>query len=267
VGGAEVTAPTGADVVPALRAVGLTVGYARVPAVSDVDLEVGEGEIVGLLGPNGAGKTTTLLGLAGEITPMAGYVELFGRRCPGREPLNRRARQGLGYVPEQRAVFRKLSVAANLMLGLGSVDDAVAMAPELAGLMDRKAGLLSGGEQQIMVLARALAAKPRVLLVDELSLGLAPFVVKRMVSLIKSAAESGTGILAVDQSIHTVLRLADRAYVLRRGRVVLEGTASDLRNRLDEIQAAYLAVTTGARGAPDQDVVGAPQGAGKSGRP
>jgi len=257
---------TEVSAVPALRAVGLTVGYAKIPAVSELDLEVGEGEIVGLLGPNGAGKTTTLLGLAGEIPPLAGHVELLGRRCRGREPLNRRARQGLGYVPEQRAIFRKLSVAANLKLGLGSIDDAVAIAPELDGLMDRRAGLLSGGEQQIMVLARALAAKPRVLLVDELSLGLAPFVVKRMVGLIKSAAADGTGVLAVDQSIHTVLRLADRAYVLRRGRVVLEGTASDLRNRLNEIQAAYLAVTTVDRRSPDPNVDGAPQGADTPGR-
>lgn len=228
------------DTAAVLKAVDLTLGYGPLAAVSHLDLHVASGEIVGLLGANGAGKTTSLLGFAGELRPLAGHVELFGQET--RQPLHQRARRGLAYVPEQRAIFRKLTVAANLRLGLGSVDGAIQVAPELEPLMNRPAGLLSGGEQQILVLARALAARPRLLLVDELSLGLAPTVVTRMLGLITDAAAAGAGVLVVDQGVHSVLGVAHRAYVLRRGRVVISGSTTALRRQTTEIQAAYLAV-------------------------
>jgi len=225
-----------------LRSNGLTVGYGQVPAVVDLDIEVRSGEIVGLLGANGVGKTTTLLGLAGVLAPMKGHVELFGEKT--KAPLHRRARRGLALVPEQRSIFRRITAEANLKLGLAPVEDALVFAPELANRLHVRAGLLSGGEQQILVLARALAAKPRVLLVDELSLGLAPVVVKRMMALLESAARDGTGVIVVEQGIHNVLRIADRAYVLRRGQVVIQGDADYMRAHLHEIRAAYLTHTT-----------------------
>jgi branched-chain amino acid transport system ATP-binding protein len=225
-----------------LQSHGLTVGYGQVPAVVDLDLEVRSGEIVGLLGANGAGKTTTLLGLAGVLAPMNGHVEMFGERT--KAPLHRRARLGLALVPEQRSIFRRITAEANLKLGLGPVEEAIAFAPELANRLNVRAGLLSGGEQQILVLARALAAKPRVLLVDELSLGLAPVVVKRMMGLLEAAAADGTGVIVVEQGIHNVLRIANRAYVLRRGQVVFQGDADFMRAHLHEIRAAYLTDST-----------------------
>ena len=155
---------------------GLTAGYGDVPVVHGIDLTVGGGEVVALLGPNGAGKTTTLLALGG-VLPSTGEVRYDDRPLTG--PLHRRVRRGLGLITEERAVFRQLSTGTNLALGAGGVDGALQVFPELDRLLDRKAGLLSGGEQQMVVLARALAARPRLLLVDEFSLGLAPMMVAR----------------------------------------------------------------------------------------
>ena len=221
-----------------LEAADLTAGYGKIPVVHGIDLEVRRGEIVALVGANGAGKTTTLMTLAGALPALGGTVRIDGEATTA--PLHHRARNGLAFVPEQRAIFRRLDVAANLRLGLGPVDAAVAIAPELGPLMGRRAGLLSGGEQQILVLARALAADPQVVVVDEVSLGLAPRVVQRMLGLLRVAAERGAAVLMVEQRLQNVLRAADRLVVLRRGTVALAGTTAELAQRVDEVHAAYL---------------------------
>jgi branched-chain amino acid transport system ATP-binding protein len=216
---------------------GLTVGYGDVPVVHDVALTVGEGELVALLGPNGAGKTTTMLALGGVI-PAKGGVTLDGQPLKG--PLQKRARRGMGFITEERAVFRRLSTRTNLSLGPAGLDPALELFPELEPLLDRPAGLLSGGEQQMVVLARAIAARPRLLLVDELSMGLAPLIVQRLLIALQAAAADGAGVLLVEQHARQALAVADRAYVLRRGRIELEGTGAELHDRLDEIERSYL---------------------------
>jgi len=216
---------------------GLTAGYGDVPVVHGIDLTVGAGEVVALLGPNGAGKTTTLLALGG-VLPSTGEVRYDDRPLTG--PLHRRARRGLGLITEERAVFRQLSTRTNLALGAGGVDGALEVFPELDRLLDRKAGLLSGGEQQMVVLARALAARPRLLLVDELSLGLAPMMVARLLTALGAAAADGMSVLLVEQHARQALEIAARAYVLLRGAIELEGTGADLLARLPEIERTYL---------------------------
>ena len=220
-----------------LEARGLTAGYGDVPVVHDIDLCVGDGEVVALLGPNGAGKTTTLLALGG-VLPATGEVRYDDRPMTG--PLHRRARRGLGLITEERAVFRQLSTRINLSLGAGGVDGALAVFPELERLLDRKAGLLSGGEQQMLVLARALAAGPRLLLVDELSLGLAPLMVTRLLAALGAAARDGMSVLLVEQHARQALEVADRAYVLLRGNIELDGTGAELLEQLPEIERTYL---------------------------
>ncbi len=190
-----------------LDIVGLTTGYGDIPVVHGIDVQVPAGELVALLGPNGAGKTTTMLAIAG-VLPSTGDINFEDRPLTG--PLHRRVRRGLGFIPEERAVFRQLSTRINLGLGAGGVDGALELFPELERLLDRQAGLLSGGEQQMLVLARALAAKPRLLLVDELSLGLAPMIVQRLLTALREAADSGTAVLIVEQHAEQALRVADR---------------------------------------------------------
>jgi branched-chain amino acid transport system ATP-binding protein len=227
-----------------LRARGLSTGYGPISVVQDLDLHVDRGEVVALLGANGAGKTTTIMALAGVIPLTAGSVQLDGAPLNG--SLYRRARRGLSLVPEGRSVFMGLSTRTNLRLGAGPPDRALELFPELRPLLARQAGLLSGGEQQILALARALAARPKLLLVDELSLGLAPLIVQRLVLAIRRAADDGAGVLLVEQHAQKALSIADRGYVLRRGRVVLEGTGPELTGRLDELEAAYLGRSPGA---------------------
>jgi branched-chain amino acid transport system ATP-binding protein len=222
---------------------GLRAGYGEIEVVLGVDLRVEPGEVVALLGPNGAGKTTTMLALGG-VLPSRGAVRFEGKPIGG--PLHRRTRRGFGFITEERGVFRRLSTQTNLSLGAGGVDGALAIFPELEPLLSRSAGLLSGGEQQMLVLARAIAARPRLLLVDELSLGLAPLIVKRLLSVLRSAADDGVGILLVEQHARQALTAADRGYVMRRGTVDLEGTGSELLDRLDEIERSYLGGLTDA---------------------
>jgi branched-chain amino acid transport system ATP-binding protein len=217
----------------------LAAGYGTVAVVRDLDLQVDPGEVVALIGPNGAGKTTTLLTIAGELPAIGG--EIVFRGAPTKAPLFRRARRGMGFVTEERSVFMALSAEENLRIAGVSRAGAVAVFPELEPLMGRTAGLLSGGEQQMLTLARAVARDPKLLLVDELSLGLAPLVVKRLLQTVRRvASENSTGILMVEQHVRQALHIADRVYVMQRGRIVMSGTADEVRGRIDEVEATYL---------------------------
>ena len=227
-----------------LTASGLTAGYGGATAIRDVGLEVREGEVVALLGPNGAGKTTTLLALVGALRPMRGEVRLLGRDTAG-WPVHRVARLGVGLVPYDRGVFHQLSVRENLRVasrdrGAG-IAAAVELFPPLEPLLDRRCGLLSGGEQQMLALARALLPRPRILLIDEMSLGLAPIVVERLVPVVRRIAdEHGTAVLLVEQQVSAALSIADRACVLDHGEVVLEGAAQEIAARPELVESSYL---------------------------
>ncbi len=223
---------------PLLEAVDLVSGYHGVPVVHGIDLTVDAGEVVALLGPNGAGKSTTLLTLAGDLHPISGEVRCDGR--PVREPLHRRARGGMSLVTEERSVIMALTVDENLGLGRGEPARAFELFPELEPHRTRRGGLLSGGQQQILALARALAAEPRLLLADELSFGLAPVIVKRLLAAVRSAADRGVGVLLVEQHARTALEIADRAVVMGRGRIVLDGPSRKLLADIDDIEAEYL---------------------------
>jgi branched-chain amino acid transport system ATP-binding protein len=221
-----------------LHTVQLSAGYGSVPVVHDVEISVHEGEVVALLGANGAGKSTTLLTISGDLAPISGEVWIDG--VVSTSPMHRRCRAGLSFVPEERAIFPSLSTSDNLRLGRGGVSGALEVMPELSGLLDRKAGLLSGGEQQILILARAIAARPRLLIADELSLGLAPMVVDRLLSAARQVADRGVGVLFVEQYARRALAVADRVYVMRRGRIVMSCTSAEARERLSEIEGLYL---------------------------
>jgi sulfate-transporting ATPase len=213
-------------------------GYGELAAVRDLDLSVAPGEVVALLGPNGAGKTTTLLTIAGELDALRGELRVLGK--PAGAPLHRLVRRGLAFVPEERAVISRLTARANLALSRGDRDLALDLFPELRPLLRRRAGLLSGGEQQMLTLARALASDPQLLLVDELSLGLAPLVVQRLLLAVRAAADRGVGVLLVEQHAVDALDVADRIVVLRHGDVVLTGAARDLRGQIGDLESAYL---------------------------
>jgi branched-chain amino acid transport system ATP-binding protein len=222
-----------------IEAAGLSAGYGKMAVVRDLDLRVGAGEVVALIGPNGAGKTTTLLTLAGELPPLAGEVRFLGRATTA--PMHVRCRRGLGYVTEERSVIMDMSVADNLKLAAVAPADAFELFPPLERCMSRRAGLCSGGEQQMLSLARALGRAPKVLLADELSLGLAPIIVAKLLEAVRAAAdERGVGVLLVEQHVRQALRIADRVHVMERGRVVLSGTAHEVAGQLDKIEDAYL---------------------------
>lgn len=223
---------------PAIEAARLSAGYGRVTVVRELDLAVSPGEIVALLGRNGAGKTTTLLALAGALQPTAGEVRFLGRT--DRSRLDARARRGLGLMTDDRAVFSHLTVRENLVLGRGPQHEAIAVFPELEALLDKPAGLLSGGQQQILGLARVLAARPRVLLVDEMSLGLAPVIVHRLMRALRQAADGGAAVLLVEQHAHVVLDVADRACVLVNGRAELTAGIAEIRANPAWLSKAYL---------------------------
>ena len=227
-----------------LRIESATLGYGTHVVVSDLNLAVGEGEIVALLGRNGAGKTTTLNGVSGLIPAQAGTVAIFGEPVDARRP-HRNAVRGVGHVAEGRCLFSQMTVAENLRTAgarrRSSGNLAYDMFPPLQKLANRKAGLLSGGEQQMLVIGRALLLEPRLLLVDELSLGLAGGVARHILGQLRVIAKDmGVGVLLVEQYVHLALETADRAYVLSSGRVALEGSTAELRDRFDEVRAAYL---------------------------
>ena len=222
----------------------MSTGYNGVPVVRNLNLHVNEGEVVALLGPNGAGKTTTLLTTSALNPILGGDIRVMGNSVKGRRP-HLIAREGLAHVPEDRSLFFQLTVRENLKLGAakGSADlnQALGYFPALEKLMDRKAGLLSGGEQQMLAMARALTVKPKMLMVDEMSLGLAPIIVERLLPVLRRIAdETGAGVLLVEQHVHLALEVADRAYVMNHGSMVLEGDAKHLAANRHLLESSYL---------------------------
>jgi len=223
---------------------GLTAGYDGVPVVRNVDLHVDAGEVVAMLGPNGAGKTTTLLAISGIVPLLAGTIRAIGEPASVRRPY-RTARRGVAHVPEDRALFFGLSGRENLRLGSRGDHGAIALAieffPALEPHLGRRAGLLSGGEQQMLALARALVSRPKLLMVDEMSLGLAPIIVERLIPILREVAEkTGAGVLLVEQHVHIALQVADRAYVMNHGEIELEGRADEIASATERLQASYL---------------------------
>jgi branched-chain amino acid transport system ATP-binding protein len=228
---------------PVLAVEDLSSGYGDLMAIRGISYEVRPGEIVAMFGANGAGKTTTLLATVGELPRSKGMVRWRGEKASS--TLYKLARSGLAFVPEAPSVISGLSTLDNLRIGRGSTDVALDHFPELRPLLNRRAGLLSGGEQQILAMARALAGQPDVLLVDELSLGLAPLIVDRLMSALRTIADStGVGVVLVEQQARRALTIADRWYLLRNGEITEQGDASS-RASLD---AAYLGSMTGQAG-------------------
>lgn len=224
---------------PVVETRGLSAGYGAQAVISDINLVLHPGEVVGLFGANGAGKTTTMLALAGELMPLEGEVELHGEVT--RDPLYRRAQNGLMFVTEEKSVIMGLTTRDNLRVGGVDIDIALGLFPELEKRINIMGGLLSGGEQQMLSLARALGRNPRILLADELSLGLAPIVVQRLLQAVRdAAAELGMAVLLVEQHVRQALKFADRAYIMRRGTVEISGTTAELMSRISDIEETYL---------------------------
>jgi branched-chain amino acid transport system ATP-binding protein len=234
----------GAVAAGALEIDALSAGYGGPPVVRELSLSLAPGEVVALMGANGAGKTTTLRVISGLVKPIAGSIALDGRDLSRLSP-TARARAGIVHVPQDRGIFFGLTVAEHFRLdghGSGDRDDvAFEHFPALWELRDRRAGLLSGGEQQMLALARALRRMPTLLLLDELSLGLAPIVVERLLPVVRASAEAnGTTVLLVEQHVHLALEIADRGYVLSHGELVASGSAERLRNDSALLAASYL---------------------------
>jgi branched-chain amino acid transport system ATP-binding protein len=222
----------------------LTAGYDQAAVIRELDLTVAAGEVVALLGPNGAGKTTTLRAISGIVRPMRGRISFSGTDLTRVSPSSR-ARLGIAHVPEGRGIFFGLTVAEHFRLGHRGeqLDEQMAYEyfPALGELRTRRTGLLSGGEQQMLAMGRALARRPKLLLLDELSLGLAPVVVERLLPVVRRFAEdSGCAVLLVEQHIHLALEVAHRGYVLSHGEVVLHNRAAALRADRQLLVASYL---------------------------
>ncbi|MEA2688728.1 MAG: branched-chain amino acid transport system ATP-binding protein [Candidatus Eremiobacteraeota bacterium] len=226
---------------PLLALDGVCTNYGKIRILRDVSLTVGEGEVVALLGLNGAGKTTTMRSILGLTPPRAGTVRYAGRDVTGWPPY-KVARLGVGYVPEGRRMFKDLSTLENLQLaengrgGAWTIKRVFEHLPKLAELRARKSGRLSGGEQEMLSIGRALVANPRLLLVDEPSQGLAPLVVEDVYRILAELKKTGVAILLVEQNALLALRIADRAYVLDGGRVVHAGRAAELAADRDRIR-------------------------------
>ena len=231
-----------------LRMSNIDVYYDNVRALDDVTLHVNEGELVTLIGANGAGKTTVLKTLSGLKSPRHGVIAFLDQRIDGKSPTEI-VRLGIVHCPEGRRIFSDMTVGENLDMGAYTRSDEEKIAadrervcelfPILKGRLHQRAGNLSGGEQQILAIARAVLARPRLLMLDEPSLGLAPILVEQIADIIRELHASGTTILLNEQNAEMALRLADRTYVLESGRVVLEGPSADLLQN-EHVQQAYL---------------------------
>ncbi len=222
-----------------LEARGVSAGYGSMPVIREIDLCVDRGEVVALIGANGAGKTTTLLTLAGELPPKHGEVRLDGEVSTA--PMHVRCRRrDLSFVPQERAVIANMSVADNLRLAGVPAPVAFSYFPKLEPIMQRDAGICSGGEQQMLALAGALGRGARLLLIDELSLGLAPLIVADLLATVRLAADGGVGVVLVEQHVRQAIEIADRVILLERGRIALHGPASEMAQRINEIEAGYL---------------------------
>ncbi len=253
---------------PKLEVRGLRAGYGEAEVLRGVDLDVGSGELVALVGANGAGKSTLLKCISGLVPPTSGAIRL-GRRSIAGVPPARIVRLGVAHVPEGRQVFGRLSVADNLILGAycqlrhltqaevaTRIDEVCRIFPVLSGRLAEEASLLSGGQQQMLAIARGLMARPRLLLLDEPSLGLAPVLVAEIFDVLRRLRQAGVGLLLVEQNARLSLAIADRGYVLETGRVVLSGSGKALL-RTPEVIHRYLGVA-----ATGVDASGAGEAAG-----
>jgi len=235
-------APSTAFAAPLLELTEISAGYGDFQALFDISLEVRAGEIVTLIGANGAGKTTLLEGLSGIIPVAGGTIAIDGRELQKARP-GVRSREGLAHVEQGRTVFRQLTTEENLRVSLhpnADIGEAYSLFPELVQRRAVKASLLSGGEQQMLVIARALLTRPKVLLIDEMSAGLAPVIVTRLMSAVRKLADDGLAVLLVEQFAALALSIGNRAYVMRRGRVVHDGDCLKLLNSPDELHRLYL---------------------------
>ena len=226
----------------------MEVYYGVIQAIKGVSFEVNEGEVIALIGANGAGKTTILHAVTGLLTPQKGSI-LFEGKDITKTPAHKIVGLGMAHVPEGRRVFSELSVYQNLKLGAytrsdkGEIEQTLEMVykrfPRLAERRNQLAGTLSGGEQQMLAMGRALMSNPRIILMDEPSMGLSPILVNEIFDIIQSVSEAGTTVLLVEQNAKKALAIADRAYVLETGRIVMSGDAKELMND-DSIKKAYL---------------------------
>jgi branched-chain amino acid transport system ATP-binding protein len=232
-----------------LKLEGVSLGYGSYQALHHIDLHADDGELVVLLGANGAGKSSTFLGISGLLKARSGRIRFSGRDLVGMKPSSI-VELGVVHCPEGRKLFPALTVLQNLMLGAyvhrhdhagikRALDDVLALFPVLDAKRNAPAGSLSGGQQQMVAIGRALMSRPRALLLDEPSLGLAPLVVKQMFEIIQAINRSGVTVLLAEQNAHSALRIAHRGYVLEDGHVVLEGARDALMNN-DSIRAAYI---------------------------
>ncbi|WP_459874496.1 ABC transporter ATP-binding protein [Halomonas shantousis] len=230
-----------------LKVDGLTTHYGPIQALDNVSLEVRQGEIVTLVGSNGAGKTTLLMSICGDPCPSAGRIRFDGREIQG-QPTSRIMRSGLAVVPEGRRIFTGMTVEENLAMGgyyrskgenQDSIDYVLSLFPRLKERFHQRGGTMSGGEQQMLAIGRALMTRPRLLLLDEPSLGLAPIIIAQIFEIIEKLREEGTTIFLVEQNAHRALSIADRGYVLEHGRVVLQDSGRALLSN-DDVRRAYL---------------------------
>jgi len=225
----------------------LSAGYDNIPVVRGLSMSVAAGEVVALMGANGAGKTTTLRAISGLVKVMSGSITLAGTSLAGVSP-TARARAGIAHVPEGRGIFFGLTVSEHFRIGprpsRDRLEEVFSHFPALHPLQDRRAGLLSGGEQQMLAIACALIQSPDLLLLDELSLGLAPVVVERLLPIVRNIADSRrTAVVLVEQHVRLGLEVADRAYILAHGDLTASGSAAELRANTDRLVASYLGET------------------------